>query len=153
MWLVYHNVENRVFMVRTYQVVLMDYMDIARMILEIFMVKKTVGEWLEGKYIEWMARDGRRRSMQEFADWLDVPRPHISRYFGGTRFPSRKNVDKIAAKLGPEIYDLLGFQRPDPLLQRLQAVWDLLVDQERGEIEKIVDEAEGRTKNELNKRA
>jgi len=114
------------------------------------MEKKTVSEWLEGKYVEWMSRSGRRKSIQEFAEWLGVPRPHVSRYLGGSRIPSRKNADKIAAKLGPEIYDLLGFQRPDPLLQRLQAVWDRLVDRERGEIEKIVSEVDERTKSSHN---
>ena len=115
------------------------------------MDKKTVSEWLESKYVDWMAKSGRRRSIQEFAEWLGVSRPHISRYLGGSRLPSRKNADKIAAKLGPEIYDLLGFQRPDPLLQRLQAAWDWLVDQERRDIEKIVDEVEGRAKNKISK--
>ena len=105
------------------------------------MEAKRLGKWLEGKYVDWMAKAGQRRTVTEFAKWLDIPRSLISRYLGGTRLPSRENVDKIAAKLGPEIYDLMGFQRPDPLLQRLQATWDRLTDQERKEIEKLVEEA------------
>ena len=37
----------------------------------------------------------------------------------GRHLPDLKNVNKIAERLGPEVYDLLCLQRPDPDSQRL----------------------------------
>ena len=103
-----------------------------------------ISAWLEGKYIAWISETGQRRTITEFADWLDISRPILSGYMNGSRRPGRENADKLAARLGPEIYDLLGLQRPDPLLQRLQAHWDALDPSERAEIEALVGKLEDR---------
>lgn len=102
------------------------------------MVLNEFGKWLERKYIAWLAADGQRRTITEFAEWLEIPRPLVSYYMKGTRKPSRKNTDLIAAHLGPEVYDLLGLQRPDPLLQDLQSHWDNLTDEQRHQISQIL---------------
>ncbi len=73
-----------------------------------------------------MSESGRHRTVSEFAVWLDIPRSLLSRYLNGQRQPSRENVGKIAARLGPEVYDLLGLQRPDPNIQRLLRAYDEL---------------------------
>lgn len=102
--------------------------------------------WLESKFIAWIAESGHRRTVTEFAEWLGVPRSLLSYYMNGSRKPKRQTADLIAARLGPEVYDLLGFQRPDPLLQRLQAQWTHLSDPERSQIEKIVERIEAEVK-------
>lgn len=106
------------------------------------MEHKQLADWLEKKFVEWEALSGRRRTIAEFAEWLSIPRPLLSRYMSGSRKPKRETADLIAAKLGPEVYDLLGFQRPDPLLQRLQACWDDLNDEQRNQIRQFVETVE-----------
>lgn len=107
---------------------------------------KIVSEWLESKFIEWIAQTGQRRTVKEFAEWLDISRTVVSRYLSGDRIPTRKNADKIAARLGPEIYDLLGLQRPDPLLQEIQANWSLLTETEQQQISDMINDAVERHK-------
>ena len=44
-------------------------------------------------------------------------------------------------RLGPEIYDLLGLQRPDPQLNDIQAHWGILTEEERQQMSNIVQDA------------
>jgi plasmid maintenance system antidote protein VapI len=109
---------------------------------------KDLAKWMEGKFIQWMAQTGERHTVTEFAEWLGIARPVVSRYLSGDRVPTGNNVDKIADRLGPEIYDLLGLQRPDPLLQEIQANWDILTDEEREQIYRVIANAiEGHRKS------
>lgn len=98
--------------------------------------------WFERKFVEWEAEAGHRRTVSEFAEWLNIPRSLCSRYLTGSRSPSRINVDLIAIKLGPEVYDLLGLQRPDEILQRLQRGWDRLTEDQKARLVSILDESE-----------
>lgn len=106
----------------------------------------TVAEWLENKFIEWIAKTGQRHTVTDFAQWLDISRTVVSRYLSGDRLPSKENIDKIAYRLGPEIYDLLGLQRPDPQLIHIQTNWEFLTDEERQQIVSLVDDAVEREK-------
>ena len=87
------------------------------------MGKKEFAEWLEGKYIAWMNETGRRRTLTEFAEYLGVGQPLLSQWLNGRYLPGMKNVSKLAARLGPEVYDLLGLQRPDPDIHRLVSLF------------------------------
>ncbi len=98
--------------------------------------------WFERKFVEWEAVTGRRRTVSEFAEWLNIPRSLCSRYLTGSRSPSRNNVAIIAGRLGPEVYDLLGMQRPDENLRRLQGVWDRLNEEQKASIIRIMEEVE-----------
>ena len=98
--------------------------------------------WFEKKFVEWEAEVGHRRTVSEFAEWLNIPRSLCSRCLTGSRSPSRINVDLIAIKLGSEIYDLLGLQRPDEFLQRLQREWDRLTEEQKVRMVSILDENE-----------
>jgi hypothetical protein len=80
--------------------------------------------------------------LAEFSDWLGIPRPLLSRYLNGSRIPKHSNADLMAARLGPEVYEVLGFRSPEDMLQSLQVNWDLLNDRERAQIERIVDRFE-----------
>ena len=42
----------------------------------------------------------------------------------GTRLPQGEYLRKLADKLGLEVYDVLGLERPDPLLYYLTKHWD-----------------------------
>lgn len=82
-----------------------------------------VQKWLETKYLEWQLDKG-RKSITAFAEYLDIPQPVLSHYMTGRYKPSGLNVERLASKLGPEIYDLLGLARPDPWLEEIRDAYD-----------------------------
>lgn len=71
-----------------------------------------VGKWLTKKFLEWQTQSGEKKTVTEFADFLGVSRDTLNKWFNGQRRPRGTNVDVLAAKLGPEIYDILGLRRP-----------------------------------------
>lgn len=89
-----------------------------------------LSEWLQKKYIQWMAKHGEIRSQREFAEYLGIDKVSMSRYMNAKiRNPDMETIQKFAEKLGPEVYDVLGLARPDPQLQELTSMWHTL-DQE-----------------------
>jgi transcriptional regulator with XRE-family HTH domain len=90
---------------------------------------KELSKWLEIKYIDWMKKMGEVASQREFAEYLDLKPVSLSNYLNGKQMPVGGTVEKLADKLGPEIYDVLGLVRPDKQLQELTSVWHKL-DQE-----------------------
>lgn len=62
-------------------------------------------------------------TLDDFAKYLGVSQPTVSSWLNGKRRPTGKNIDTIADLLGPEIYDLLGLQRPDPGLIYITRNW------------------------------
>ena len=101
--------------------------------------KKSVATFLNESFIAWMSKAGERKTVSEFAEYLNISRSLLSHYMNGSRNPSKENVHKIAAKLGPEIFDLLGLARPDPYLQSIINGWDDLDEDQRKE---LIDYAE-----------
>ncbi len=97
--------------------------------------------WLHRKFLEWQLSRGQASTISQFAAWLGVARPTLSAWMGGTREPVGALVDQLAEKLAdPEVYDILGLRRPDPLLKRLIDLYDALPEEVR---EQIVDTMEG----------
>lgn len=90
--------------------------------------------WFETKYLEWQIRESGRKSVDKFSTYLGVSQPAVSSWLNGHRKPTGRNVEKLAEKLGPEIYDLLGLQRPDQDLQFLARHWHQLSDNLKKEI-------------------
>jgi transcriptional regulator with XRE-family HTH domain len=89
--------------------------------------KNAFAKWLELQYINWMKDRGEVISQGEFASYLELDPMNLSNYINSKRkMPDPDSIEKIAAKLGPEIYDVLGLARPDPQLKQLTAVWHLL---------------------------
>jgi transcriptional regulator with XRE-family HTH domain len=82
--------------------------------------------YLTQKYLEWQAQLGQRKTLEEFADHLDVSRPMLSFWMNGRRFPNEENIEKIAVKLGNDIYDALGLPRPNPYKQKIDRLWEFL---------------------------
>ena len=68
-------------------------------------------DWLNKKYIEY--RGDTRSTVSEFAEYIGVRQPVMSGWMKkGGKKPDRNNILKIADKLGPEVYDVLGLPRP-----------------------------------------
>ena len=59
------------------------------------------------------------KTLAEFADYLEVGRPALSMWLSGKRQPNSRMAQKLADKLGPEVYDVLGMARPDEQTQHL----------------------------------
>ena len=79
--------------------------------------------WLNKKFLEWEMAQGSRKTLTEFSEWLEISQPTLSNYMNGERTPTGKNVHRLADKLGPEIYDLLEIQNPDPDLAFIRSNW------------------------------
>ena len=80
-------------------------------------------KWLEQKFLEWEHSSARRKTLNEFSDYLGISRPVISMWMNGKRSPSAANVEVLADTFGDEIYDVLNLPRPDPLLTAITARW------------------------------
>jgi transcriptional regulator with XRE-family HTH domain len=65
-------------------------------------------DWLMQRFIEWERTKPRRQSYTAFARYLGVNQSSLSQWLAGTYPPSGENVEKIASKLGEEIYLLVG---------------------------------------------
>jgi transcriptional regulator with XRE-family HTH domain len=63
--------------------------------------------------------------LDKFAEYIGVSRPLISYWLKGT-IPSLENVQILANKFGPEVYDVLGLPRPNPYLQKINQVFERL---------------------------
>jgi transcriptional regulator with XRE-family HTH domain len=82
--------------------------------------------YLTKKFLEWQTELGARKTLEEFADYLNVSRPLLSFWMNGKRIPNAENLENISNILGNEIYDALDLPRPNPHLQKLNRVWEFL---------------------------
>ena len=80
--------------------------------------------WLELNYIEWQKNEGGRKTVKEYAEYLGTTQSTLSSWLNETRKPQEENIRKIADKLGLEVYDVLGLERPDPILHLINKYWD-----------------------------
>lgn len=87
------------------------------------MKQKAFKEFLERKFLDWQREQGERRTIAEFAAWIGVSRGTFNNWLYKSRLPEGESVELLASKLGPEIYDILGLQRPDPKLQEVIRNW------------------------------
>jgi len=67
-------------------------------------------EYLFSKLQEFEKQRGQRTSLDKFAEYLGVSRPLVSYWLKGT-LPSLENVQILARKFGPEVYDVLDLPR------------------------------------------
>jgi transcriptional regulator with XRE-family HTH domain len=84
----------------------------------------------------------------EFARWLGVSVGSYNQWINGNRTPDYENAIKLASKLGPEVFDILGFKRVafsyDPQIIFIADKWRLLDDETKKQIiEHIREETEG----------
>jgi len=75
---------------------------------------KTLPDFLTQNYLNWQAAEGERKTLEDFANYLNVNRSLLSFWINGARIPSEENVERIAAKLGNEVFDILNLPRPTP---------------------------------------
>lgn len=92
------------------------------------MTKSKVAIWINKKFLEWQLAQERSANQEEFALYLGVSPSAFSIWINDIQPPGKHSADLIANKLGPEIYDLLGLERPStiPLDQLPNQVRDRL---------------------------
>jgi plasmid maintenance system antidote protein VapI len=103
----------------------------------------TLASWLEGKYLAWRANQDRKNdSLSAFARYLKVSQPLIDALVNNRRMRvSQETADKIAAKLGDEIYDLVDLPRPDPDLKYVEMHWEVISPDIKKSIRTIAERA------------
>ncbi len=82
-------------------------------------------DWLNQQFLKWEQARGRRATVTEFARHLGVTQQSLSSYMSGAYLPRGTNLSKIAARLGPEIYDLVGAPHSavdDPAVEELKKI-------------------------------
>ena len=96
--------------------------------------------WLEKQYINWLTQAGERRTQREFAAWLGISNALLSHYLRGSRNPTSDFLEKIALRLGDEVYDVVELPRPDPQLRKVKNAWPSLSKDQKTRIETIIIE-------------
>ena len=103
-------------------------------------------DYLTKKFLEWQTSLGARKTLEDFADYLEVSRPLLSFWMNGKRIPNQENIEKISLLLGYEIYDVLDLPRPNPHLQKINRLWEFLPEEIQIKIAKEIEKYE--TQNE-----
>ena len=112
--------------------------------------KRELADFLNMKFIEYQVEKRRRVSQKEWAnEYLGVTAASLSNWMLKSQLPKGTNVFALAAKLGLQVYDILGQPRrisDDPRIQRLNEIYPTLSKAKRQEIDDIINSApEGKT--------
>ena len=112
--------------------------------------KRELADFLNMKFIEYQVEKRRRVSQKEWAnEYLGVTAASLSNWMLKSQLPTGTNVFALAAKLGLQVYDILGQPRrisDDPRIQRLNEIYPTLSKAKRQEIDDIINSApEGKT--------
>ena len=66
-------------------------------------------EWINKKFLELQNQRGSRMTVVEFAEIIGIKQQTMSGYLNGESRPgSQKNLEKLAAVFGPEVYEVVG---------------------------------------------
>ena len=57
--------------------------------------------------------NSRRASDNQFARWLGVNPATFNQWINGNRLPSYEKAIILSKRLGPEVFDVLGYERPN----------------------------------------
>ena len=112
-------------------------------------------ELLTEAYTEYLAKTGKRRvSDNEFARYLGVSPASFNQWINGNRTPDLENTARLAKKLGPRVFDILGFptviEADDPELKFIAQNWQQLPGDVRQQIFDHVVEITSQNKGSVN---
>jgi transcriptional regulator with XRE-family HTH domain len=89
------------------------------------MKETPLSKWLNARFLKWQSDSGRKRTTVEFAKYLGLGRGTVTQWMDGARErPKALYVQKLAEKLGPDLYDVLGLARPEPADAELKSIND-----------------------------
>lgn len=75
--------------------------------------------FVKAGHVRLIAESGERKTVDEYAEYLGISKSLLDKLQSG----AREKIDddtahKLAARLGPEVYDVFGMPRPDPAQSR-----------------------------------
>jgi hypothetical protein len=86
--------------------------------------------FLVDKFLDFQNQKKRPVSDNEFSRWLGVSAGSFNAWINANRTPDFGNAVKLSARLGPEVFDLLGFPRivasRSPQLRYIVEFWEEL---------------------------
>jgi transcriptional regulator with XRE-family HTH domain len=66
-------------------------------------------DWITRKLIEYEVELGHRVTITQYAEHIGVAQSVLSQWMNGDRKPgSQKNIEKLVAVFGPEVYEVIG---------------------------------------------
>jgi len=104
-------------------------------------VDQEIPKFFNKRFLEWQMGVEERKTQTEFAEYLGVASGTLGHWMNGIRKPDYNNAKLISKKLGPEIFDICGFLRPDPQLRRVVSLWHKIGERGKGIILRTVMEA------------
>lgn len=115
---------------------------------------KEFQDYLNNQFRDWqilqLQAGNKRPSLATFAEELGVKQSTLSTWMNGKRKPSLEGIIRLANCFGPEIYDVLGMEEPDPELSYLQQIWPHLSEKEQHAIKEQAEKYYQSQKGELN---
>jgi hypothetical protein len=72
-----------------------------------------ISTWLNQQFIGWQSATGTRKTIRDFGEHLGVDYSLLTKWLNGVAAPGNENVIILGNKLGPEIYDIRGWPRPE----------------------------------------
>jgi transcriptional regulator with XRE-family HTH domain len=117
------------------------------------MIDKTFAEFLNHAYVEYAHKQGRYTSQSEFATYLGISNYNYSQYVNNYRKPTGKNLDRIAAKLGPRTYEILGVpprMPDDPVFLEIAKRWFAADDKTQEQVLAILQGNANKTTQTIN---
>jgi predicted transcriptional regulator len=94
-------------------------------------MRNELGQWLNHQFLVWQLDQDGRKTVGEFAKYLGVSRDALYKWMNGQRVPDLECVEKLADKLGPEVYALVGLPLPNQQLLRIKRSWEDLSEAEQ----------------------
>jgi transcriptional regulator with XRE-family HTH domain len=101
---------------------------------------------------QWESAQGKRATLRGFANHLEVSQPLLSIWMKGNTRPSTEKIELLAAKLGNQVYEVLGLPKPDPDLLRLNQIWPHIPEAMRRSIVKQAEQYLSGTRDETQRR-
>ena len=83
---------------------------------------KTVGDMLKEVHVRMVNEREIVITQEELARWYGINYQVFNKYYNDERTPHGENLVKIGAKT-PEIYDVLGMDRPDRRIQEIEKLY------------------------------
>lgn len=81
---------------------------------------------------------GKSLSLTKFAKSIGFSVSLVSYWMNEKGNPSIENINKLAYQLGPEVYDVLDMQRPDPVLEEIRQVYNNISPTEKSQMVKMI---------------
>ncbi|MGV0974477.1 MAG: hypothetical protein ACOYBO_00955 [Azonexus sp.] len=102
--------------------------------------------WFEKKFLDWQSSRGRRASIREFSEWLEINQNLVASWMGGYRKPGPDYADRICIALDYDltIYELLGLPVPEKRLLEFKAMYPTLTDEDVADLDKFLEKVRKR---------